>query len=123
MKITRIIAAMAFALLLSQGSSFAAKLYISEYVGLGSAPNNDRPQVAKEPAVVDQAPIDFTGGATPSIAFGASTNYVRIICDVQCSVKFGPAPVATNANKPLAAMTPEYFGVNPGDKISVIVNP
>ena len=100
----------------------ATKLYIREYRQLGTQQLGDTPQVGQEPGTAEQQ-IDFTGGATQSAAFNGATRFVRVLCDVQCSVKFGTNPTATNVNMPLAAFTPEYFGVNAGDKVSVIVNP
>lgn len=121
MKIIRILTAACLALLVAQSGAFAAKLYIAEYDRL---PGNlgPPPPLAQEPAVANQT-VDFSGGATSSAVFGSTTRYVRLICDVQCSLKFGAAPAATNANTPMPALTPEYFGVQPGHRISVIANP
>lgn len=103
---------------------YAANLYISEYSNLASA-SATVAQIAGEPVIVDQGPISYSGGAALSATLNATTGFVRLICDTQCSVKFGTAPTATNANKVLPALTPEYFGVSPGSnlKISVISNP
>lgn len=101
-----------------------AKLYISEYNTVGNA-HGTTAQIANEPAIVDQAPVDFSGGVASSATLNAGTIFVRVISDVQCSIKFGANPTATNTNKVLPALTPEYFGVveNSGLKISVISNP
>lgn len=103
----------------------AAKLYISEYPNLGfvGAAQSVSAPIAPEPSITDQTPVDFTAGAAQSAAFNTKTRLIRVICDVQCSVKFGAAPTATNANKPLPGLSPEYFAVRPGDKLSVIANP
>lgn len=105
--------------------AFATQLYISEYPNLGfvGPAQSTLAPIAPEPSLVDQTPVNFSSGATLSAAFNTKTRFVRIICDVQCSVKFGASPTATNQNKPLPAMVPEYFGVIPGQKISVISNP
>jgi hypothetical protein len=102
----------------------ASKLYISEYNSLASA-SAAFAQAAGEPAITDQTPVDFSGGAAQSAVFNVATQFVRVICDVQCSIKFGTNPTAANTNKVLPALTPEYFGVTPGGtlKISVISNP
>ena len=100
----------------------ATKLYIREYSALGTQKQGDSPQIGAEPAQVDQV-IDFSGGVTSSAAFAGSTRFVRLWCDVQCSVKFGTAPTAANTNAPLSAGSAEYFGVTSGDRVSVITNP
>lgn len=105
--------------------AFASKLYISEYPNLGfvGPAQTTAAMIAPEPSIVDQNPVDFTSGAAQSAAFNTKTRFVRVICDAQCSIKFGSSPTATNQNKPLAAMQAEYFAVIPGQKISVISNP
>jgi hypothetical protein len=117
----KLIAAACFALLAS--NAYAAKLYISEYNSLTLTAGLIA-QAAPE-ASTDQTPVDYSGGVASSAAFASATSYVRVICDTQCSIKFGTAPTATNANKVLPALTPEYFGVPQGSayKISVIANP
>lgn len=117
----KIICGVLFALFATQAQ--AAKLYISEYTNLGVS-SGQIAQVAYEPAT-DQSPVDYSGGVAQSAALQSSTNYVRIICDTQCSIKFGTNPTAANTNKVLPALTPEYFGVpiNQAYKISVISNP
>ena len=116
-----ILATAFFALFATQAD--AAKLYISEYTNIGIA-TGQIAQVAYEPST-DQSPVDYSGGVASSSAFAAGTNYIRVICDTQCSIKFGTSPTAANTNKPLPALTPEYFAVPQGQsyKISVISNP
>lgn len=123
----RLIASALFALFATQAQ--AAKLYISEYANVGTAVYAEGGQsgvleVSAEPSL-QQTPVDFSGGAASSAPFGSHTRFVRIICDAQCSVKFGAVgqSAPTNANMPLGAMTPEYFGVAAGQIISVISNP
>lgn len=125
----RFIAALGIALVLAFTSQAeAAKLFISECASTGTAIYASGGaggvlEVAQEPCK-DQTPVDFSGGVASSAAFDAKTRFVRIICDAQCSVKFGASPqTATNANAPLAAMVPEYLGVVPGQVVSVIANP
>lgn len=120
----KLILAGLFALLASP--SFAAsKLFISEYSTLASTNSGgSSAQIAAEPANTDQAPVDFSGGAAASAAFSAQTRYVRLMCDTRCAVRISTAgTAATISNKPLAADTPEYFGVQPGDKVNVIASP
>lgn len=98
-----------------------AKLYISEYTTTGAFTNTSVP-IAIEPSRVTQV-VDFTSGATQSAAFDGKTNYVRLWSDTDCCVLFGNNPTADTDKLPLAANTPEYFGV-PGpvgnQKISVV---
>jgi hypothetical protein len=107
--------------LLATGAQAANKAYISEFGVLGTS-NNGVPQIAAQPSLTEQT-VDFSGGVTSSAAFGGGTKYIRILCDSRCSVQFGAAPTATTSKMPLAADTPEYFGVQPGEKVSVIANP
>lgn len=125
----KILAAVSLALLFVCHPALAAKLYISEYGSVGTSVyatggSSGVLEVAAEPSL-QQAPVDFSGGAASSAPFGSNTRFVRIICDAQCSVKFGAVGQSspTNANMPLGAMTPEYFGVTQGQIISVISNP
>lgn len=99
-------------------------LYISEYSTVGVA-RGVFDQIANEPATTDQVTADFTSAAVQSNAFQAGTNFVRLICTVQCSVLFGTNPTAANTNKVLPALLPEYFAVPPGQnyKVSVHTNP
>jgi hypothetical protein len=100
-----------------------SKLYVTEFSSTGRDAQGLEAQVAKQPALLDQTPVDFSGGVTQSAAFNAATTIVRLWSDVQCSVKFGSNPTATNQNLPLAAFSGEYFAVLPGQKVSVISNP
>lgn len=108
------------------GPSLAAnKLYISEYAAIGIA-SGLVAQIANEPDVLDQTPVDFSGGAANSATFNVSSQYVRFMCDSRCSIKVRPkctGAVATTSNKPLGIDQPEYFGISPGDCVSVIANP
>lgn len=118
----KLLATAAFVLLASPAFA-ASKLYISEYTNIGVA-NGTIAQIAGEPAVTDQTPVDYSGGVAQSAAVQASTSMVRVLCTSTCSIKFGTNPTATANNKPLAAGVPEYFSVPPGQsyKISVITN-
>lgn len=112
------------ALMFVVSPAYATLLYISEYQVVPTLQNGQVVPVAVEPST-DQTPVNFGGGATASSAFASSTTYVRVWCDVQCSIVFGKNPTATNSNKPLAATTAAYFWVPAGAafKISVISNP
>lgn len=106
----------------------ASKAFISEYSIMGQTNMYNQPaQIAAEPTLVDQAPVDFSGGAASSAAFGTNTKYIRILCDTRCAIRFRPActggSAATISSKPLPVDAPEYFGVQPGDCVSVIASP
>jgi hypothetical protein len=67
-------------------------------------------------------PQSVTVGAasTASVAFGASTNYIRVVATVDTYVAIGATPVATAASIYLVAKVPEFFGVSPGQKIAAL---
>lgn len=101
-----------------------AKLHISEYNAIHKTNVGDDPvsgdaiaQAVKEPSIATQA-ITFTS-AESSAEFNDSTRIVRIVSDAQCYVAFGASPTATANSMLMPAFGVEYFGVNPGDKISV----
>ena len=101
-----------------------AQFHISEYNAILRTNVGDDPvigdgeaQAVKEPSIATQA-IAFTT-ATPSAAFNPLTRIVRVTTDTQCYIAFGASPTATANSMLLPAFGVEYFGVNPGDKISV----
>jgi hypothetical protein len=104
--------------LFGSAANAADLLYISEY----TAPGISRGLVVQIPqeASLDQVTADFTSGQVQSNAFKSSTNFVRLVCTVQCSVLFGTNPTATNA-KLLPALVPEYFAIPPGQNFKVFV--
>ena len=110
-------------LLLLAAPAEASNLYIREYRSIAIV-NSSQVQVAPEPGT-DQSVVSFAAGTANSAAFASTTRIVRLICDAQCSVLFGPSgsTTATNANSFLAAGVPEYFAVQPGQIVSVHSNP
>lgn len=100
-----------------------AKLYITEmnYVPLTT---NGPLQIALLQGSTDQTPVAISGAAASSAAFATATKFVRVHTDAICSILYAPAGVgnATTNNARMPADATEYFGVNPGDKISVIAN-
>lgn len=97
-----------------------SRVWISEFSVLGVTSNGGA-QIASLPSLVDQSTLDISGGVQSSAAFNAATRYIRVFSEVQCAVK--GASGATTASLPVAAFTPEYFGVQPGGIVSVIANP
>lgn len=71
------------------------------------------------PPVAEQT-VTFTTTAAESSAFNSRTSVVRVHSDAACSIAVGSDPTATASNLPMASGAPEYFGVSPGDKLSVI---
>lgn len=100
----------------------ASKLYIREYKNISTI-GVTRVPIAPEPGV-DQTPVDFTSGSASSNTFASTTNVVRVVCDVSCSILFGPSPqTAANTNALLPGGVVEYFAVIPGHLVSVHSNP
>lgn len=99
--------------------AFADTMYVTEFQG--SPPVSVTYQVARAPAVVEQT-VAIGVSSAQSAAFNASTGLVRIHCDVVCNVKVGGAdPTATTSTLRLAAGQTEYFRVEPGAKVAVIL--
>lgn len=105
--------------------ALASKCSVKEYAAVGAVTRQGGValQIASEPAIVDQTAVDFTSGHAESAAFNTETRYIRVWCDAQAAFQIGTAPVATTAMSPLTALVPEYFGVTPGHKISVVAYP
>lgn len=101
-----------------------AKLYVTEFTNQGQDRQANFMSITLEPPLVDQTPVVIGAGHLESAAFNAETTYVRIHCDVVCSIAFGTAPVATANNRRMAANATEYFSVPKGQsfKVSVITN-
>lgn len=112
----------ALILVLIATPSFAAsRVWISEFGVLTVTNTSTQAQIAALPSLTDQATLDISGGVQASAAFGSQTRYIRIVCEVQCAVRVGGT--ATTSNMLLGALSPEYFGVQPGATISVIPAP
>lgn len=118
----KILGAICFALLALSQAEAANKMFINEYNSLGNA-SAATAQIANEPAVAVQTPVDFSGGAAQSAAFNTNTSFIMIQCDSQCSYLVGTNPTATTSNMPLAAFLPLYIAVQPGQKISAVAHP
>jgi hypothetical protein len=96
-------------------------LYIREYGRLAIDGAGGVVLIGAEPAIADQV-VGIGGGSVQSVAFSATTHFVRVHTDTICNVAFGQNPVAVaNGSARLAANQTEFFGVRPGDKIAVIV--
>jgi hypothetical protein len=112
----------AFALLIPTVANAASRVWISEFSTLtATASGGSSGQMASLPSLVDQATLDISGGVQASAAFNSQTKFIRITCETQCAIKVGGT--ATTSSLPIGAMSPEYFGVQPGATLSVIANP
>lgn len=98
----------------------ANKAWISEYVEMAQGAQGQLKMIAKEPALVDQAPVDFTAGTTQSAAFNVKTKWIRVHVDSACHMLVGSNPSATTSVKRLAAGQTEYFEVDGGAKAAFV---
>ena len=118
----RYLVAAAFALLASTSAEAASRVWISEFGVLTTTATAGSPgQMAAIPAITIQSTLDISGGVQSSAAFNAQTKYIRIICEVQCAIS--GSGTATTSSTLLPALSPEYFGVQPGATVSVIAAP
>jgi hypothetical protein len=76
---------------------------------------------ANLPALVHQPVLDVAAGAVTSAPFNAQTRYIRIVCETRCAIRVGAT--ATPSALLLPAYLPEYFGVPPGQTISIVAAP
>lgn len=97
-----------------------AKLYITEYQFMGAQGYGESNMPRDGNGTIHQAPVDFTGGATPSEAFGQNTAYIEIWSDADCLYAIGTDPDADDGGTPLTAKTSKFVGVPAGGKLSVV---
>lgn len=71
----------------------------------------------QEPALTVQS-VTYTT-ATESAAFNSRTRMVRVYTSADARVAFGDAPVAVAGSTPVTGKVAEFFGVAPGQKISI----
>ena len=117
----RMLLAGAILLALISSASAASRVWISEFAAIGSSNNNVALQVGTLPTITNQSTLDISGGVQSSAAFNAQTQYIRIMCEVQCAVKSGGT--ASTSDMLMPALSAEYFGVQGGSTISVIAAP
>lgn len=97
-----------------------SNLSVQEYESLGKDAYGDIMPAGKEPGATTQN-VSFTTTSVQSSAFGATTRLVRVVSDVDARILFGSSPTAIATSSVLiSAGQPEYFGVDPGDKVAVI---
>lgn len=97
-----------------------AILCISEYTDLARDQNTNLVLCGTEPSRAYQQ-VSIGAGSVQSTAFGNTTRFVRLHCDVAARVTFGDNPTAAaGTSMRMAAGQTEYFGVRPGQKVAVI---
>ena len=97
-----------------------SNMYITEFADLGVDGNGNIMPVGSAPPITVQK-VAFTSTAGVSAAFNNLTKFVRIYLDGAGYIAFGAAPTAVTAtDTPMAATTPEYFGVIGGQKVSAV---
>lgn len=92
-----------------------AKLYITEFSGVGYEPGKAT-QAPIIPPLAEQT-VTFTT-STASSTFNESTRLVRIVSDTECRIKFGSDPTATGSSMFMAAKAEAFFAV-PGTSMKV----
>lgn len=104
----------------------ANSAFVAEFNALGVAQSGVTAQIASEPNLAESV-VDFTAGVASSSNFGATTSLVRLQCDTKCAFKVRPgcagASASATTSKYLPADGVEFFGVKPGDCVSVITKP
>lgn len=102
-----------------------ATLYITEYAALQSTSyvggSVITAQTPKEPSITTQF-VTINSSSTQSAPFNPSTRFVRLHPDSVCSFAFGPNPTAVTTSNRMVAGQTEYFGVNNGDLVAIILN-
>lgn len=104
-----------------------ATLYVTEYPSLtADATAGGGVLLPKGPALAHQA-IAISGVSAQSAAFSNNTRIIRVATDAVCAVEIGgTGPVAIVAAGGLGSQRmpangpPEFYAVNPGDKLAVI---
>ncbi len=94
-----------------------ANIFVTEYNSIQLGMPGYAAPIPLEPAVANQN-VSFTT-ATQSVAFNASTRFVRLFSTANCHVVFGANPTATAAKQKLIAEVEYWRGVVPGQKVSV----
>ncbi len=99
-----------------------ATLYIAEYQQTKKLEGREAAAIIDEASLVAEQTVSIGMSSTPSAAFNAGTNVIRVHTDAICSIVINANPTAAATNKRMAANTTEYFGVTPGWKLAVITN-
>lgn len=107
----------ALLLLFACAAANAATVYVSEFGNFQGLY-----QAALVPEITHQT-IAITGASVLSNAFNVGTHLIRVESDATCSVQIGGnSPIATATSMRVSAGVPEYFIVQPGQRLAVITN-
>jgi hypothetical protein len=115
---TRILTLLALLLIPSAADAAMARVWIAEFAAVrveAAAP------FAQLPAITTQPTLDISVTRQVSAPFNAQARYIRIVCEVTCVIRTGGA--VTQNDIMLPANRPEYFGVSPGNTVSVTAVP
>lgn len=105
-------------LLISSSADAASRVWIAEFA---TARAQAAAPFAVLPALTVQPVLDISTTRQISLLFSNQTKYIRIVCEVQCTIRSGGNPTVNDILLP--ALKPEYFGVPPGGTISVVAAP
>jgi hypothetical protein len=99
----------------------SGRLFITEFESL-TKDRSSGALLVHMPALVYQVAA-FAGSYSVSSPFGPGTHIVRLQSDVPCLVQISKAPsVAAGNGMRISSGQTEYFAVNPGDSVAVIVS-
>jgi len=96
-----------------------ATAYIREYRFICRDEGGNVIQAGLEDGYTTGQTVSYTT-STQSAAFQDTTRFVRISCDAEAFLDFGPNPTAATTDGVNVQLdTPEFFGVQPGQKVAV----
>jgi hypothetical protein len=102
----------------SAANAATARVWIAEFA---TARAQAAAPFAVLPALTVQPVLDISLTRQVSLLFSGQTKYIRVVCEVQCTIRAGGNPTVNDILLP--ALKPEYFGVAPGSTISVVAAP
>jgi hypothetical protein len=94
-----------------------ATAWVTEYANLARDGQHYSTPLPQEPAITTQT-FTFTTHAE-SAAFNEQTNFVRVYASAAARIAFGASPTAIAGSTPIAATVDYWFGVHPGQKVSI----
>lgn len=103
--------------LLAPLPALAADCYVLEFNELSRDQWSNRMDLANLSLAVAEQKVTYTT-TTQSAAFNTNTRYIRVVCTATAHFNVEEDPSATANDSYVTADVPEYFGVNPGDKIA-----
>ena len=93
-----------------------AILNITEYEDLARDSQGNVILAGKEPRITSQN-VTYTTSAQ-SAAFSGKTKYIRVVADAVAYLDFGTNPTSTLTDTRLPSGVVEFYGVEPGHKVS-----